>query len=857
MKLSKKIISIVLSALMVISMLPMTAIAADYAAKPTNFTTFTGTVVPTVSNTECYNGYANVLYCSSNWVDGDAGDKYKQVYDGTSNNYIKPAMLGFRNVVVMYDGTNDTAFPFIFKVQVNNKSGCTQRYRFDYLASENSSWTLAKNNQTLVNSASWNKFNASSSEFGISTNISNRYNTGNSNNNKCTNEWPWNGACYYNGTGNTTDYYEVFNNSITFKGLADIRLTWTGGSQWNAGKEYTDIKYGADNGSGHDKTVYVVNYKPLKAAVAEAQTAIASMDPTKYTVDSVNAYFAAVNAMTAYNPNSTFASTNDDNVAASVKTAADTIKNLVSAYNTAKDGLTIKTCTTHNWVDTTEATAATCTADGVMNTKCSECEATSTRVIPATGHSTSYNSTEKTPATCMTQGWTTYSCKNDGCTYSFDVQDIAVNPNAHNMGAYVASADATCENDGQETATCQNGCGYSDTRDVTGSQTGHAYPTTWTAEDASNHVKVCGNDAEHVMREAHNPVSANNAVAPQIGVAGKEADTVCSACGYVIDEGAVIDPLTGPQNSANLTLKDTVNANVQLDAKYYVDEAINNGDIPAGTTVNDVTIDLTYDTAISAETTKVETVTNYETTKIGTDIVVTVESAPAKLSQNITIKMMAAGKELYQRTYSMEDVCEATIAAYDDSEVPAEKASAEVCKTLINYANAAQVYFNYNTAKMAGTKYVDPTDASTVNYGVAQDETAAVKATGMTFVALANAEARLYLEKSEADFYKAAGYMYGALELEVSGVEGITAYLGKVNDRVFIGVTGIKAAYLDDDITVTVKKDGAVVQEITFTAVTYAVAGVQSSKESLKNLSQAIINYNAKANDLLAANQNA
>ena len=59
----------------------------------------------------------------------------------------------------------------------------------------------------------------------------------------------------------------------------------------------------------------------------------------------------------------------------------------------------------HNFVDTTVATSATCTAEGTMNRECDRegCEETTTRVIPATGHVDLTEVPEKA-ATCVAKG---------------------------------------------------------------------------------------------------------------------------------------------------------------------------------------------------------------------------------------------------------------------------------------------------------------------------------------------------------------------------------------------------------------------------------------------------------------------
>lgn len=59
----------------------------------------------------------------------------------------------------------------------------------------------------------------------------------------------------------------------------------------------------------------------------------------------------------------------------------------------------------HNFVDTTVATSATCTAEGTMNQECDKegCEETTTRVIPATGH-VDLTEVPENAATCVSKG---------------------------------------------------------------------------------------------------------------------------------------------------------------------------------------------------------------------------------------------------------------------------------------------------------------------------------------------------------------------------------------------------------------------------------------------------------------------
>ena len=59
----------------------------------------------------------------------------------------------------------------------------------------------------------------------------------------------------------------------------------------------------------------------------------------------------------------------------------------------------------------------------------------------------------------------------DDCGREYGVVDS----DAHSFTHYVSNNDATCTEDGTETAVCDNGCGATDTRVVEGSATGHSF----------------------------------------------------------------------------------------------------------------------------------------------------------------------------------------------------------------------------------------------------------------------------------------------------------------------------------------------------------------------------------------------
>ncbi len=142
----------------------------------------------------------------------------------------------------------------------------------------------------------------------------------------------------------------------------------------------------------------------------------------------------------------------------------------------------------HNYVDTSVAQDATCTAEGVMNTICTNvetdtheaCSDVSTRVIeikPDAHSFTAYISDNN--ATCYSNCTETATCDN-GCGNT-DTKEIADSKAAHNYTGYVANGDATCQKNGTETGTCSFGCGAKDTRVIENSTVGHKF-TSYTGK---------------------------------------------------------------------------------------------------------------------------------------------------------------------------------------------------------------------------------------------------------------------------------------------------------------------------------------------------------------------------------------
>ncbi|MBQ9945806.1 MAG: InlB B-repeat-containing protein [Clostridia bacterium] len=134
-------------------------------------------------------------------------------------------------------------------------------------------------------------------------------------------------------------------------------------------------------------------------------------------------------------------------------------------------------CTYGAW---TETVAPTCTEKGEKAHTCTVCKNTVTAEVDALGHE--YGDADCTkPATCSRCGATTGEAL------------------GHSFTNYVSNGNATCLEDGTETAKCDR-CDAEDTRTEVGSAIGHDWSVTYNfAEDGKTctATRVCANDAKH------------------------------------------------------------------------------------------------------------------------------------------------------------------------------------------------------------------------------------------------------------------------------------------------------------------------------------------------------------------------
>lgn len=132
---------------------------------------------------------------------------------------------------------------------------------------------------------------------------------------------------------------------------------------------------------------------------------------------------------------------------------------------------------------------ATCTENGLTDGKhCSECNTiiVAQQTIQKTQHE--YEDDVTAPK-CMEQGYTTYTCKHCGDSYTSDYKT----PTGHTFGEWEETTPATCQAEGVQTRKCA--CGATDTMPI--AKKTHSYSTVVTAPTCTEmgyttHTCSCG-----------------------------------------------------------------------------------------------------------------------------------------------------------------------------------------------------------------------------------------------------------------------------------------------------------------------------------------------------------------------------
>lgn len=368
-KMFKKSIAMLIAVLMVISAMPFTAITAfavdstekAYVKQHINaFDGYTGISKYTYNGKDLSNGYSsyysNVLYDDGVFTDSDY----------VTQNDVKGKIFINNNVVLMYDGVNETILPVVLSIGSNDKYRCADFV--DYRADSN--WTFKEEWQ----GKSTNDWSAWPTASDATIRIT--YDS-NSNLFLDKNTYYMRNKLYYNGTGDTTKYYDDYS-----KNNNQLKINMSHHSNyWSDNKivRYTDI-------TDRDANIYVLNYKPIKQAITTMKAVYNSIQATgeeNYCPDSLEAFYQAAYQIMAFNPNDYVY---QSGVEGKVKEAAGKISDLVT-YSVPK---ATTDPTRHTLIDI-PGKDATCGETGLtVGKKCSRCGTVTVAQteIPATGNHT-------------------------------------------------------------------------------------------------------------------------------------------------------------------------------------------------------------------------------------------------------------------------------------------------------------------------------------------------------------------------------------------------------------------------------------------------------------------------------------
>ena len=246
----------------------------------------------------------------------------------------------------------------------------------------------------------------------------------------------------------------------------------------------------------------------------------------------------------------------------------------------------------HSFTNYVSDNNATCTEDGTETAKCDRCDVTDTRTDEgsALGHTESEAVREnEVPASCTAAGSYDEVIYCSVCGDELSREGKVIDALGHSFTSYVSDNNATCTEDGTETAKCDR-CEVTDTRTDEGSALGHDWAEEWTT-DGTAHWHECSRCDEINDKASHSGGTATCIALAKCEICGVEygdfaehnfVDGYCTVCGII--DGTALD---NDKDDAKADLdeiaqdaKDEIDGSdlpddVKDDLKDKVDEIIN------------------------------------------------------------------------------------------------------------------------------------------------------------------------------------------------------------------------------------------------------------------------------------------
>ena len=304
--------------------------------------------------------------------------------------------------------------------------------------------------------------------------------------------------------------------------------------------------------------------------------------------------------------------------------------------------------------------------------------------------------------------------------------------------------------------------------------------------------------------------------------------------GFEWNEDGILVPAAEPVNGGSLTLTDGIAFNAYLDADAY------------GVDASEAVVKLTYNaksdindrqTQVITETKALSSVEKYvdETSPYNGTYKFVFSQAPAQMNEDIVIELYANADEtgpVASITTSAAELCETVIATSNDAEYVA------LCKSLLDYGRAAQIYFEYDLANVAAAYNNDAVTTMTV---AQMNKTIPAALNGVPFkgvslTALSTTKWNILVNSAQ----NVTG---------ITGIDGASASSDVLfGDNNAIVVSGINAADFAKAFTVSTS-DGTV----TLSAAMIARAIVKASSDSqYQNLARAFYLYGCQAESFFA-----